>query len=343
MSTAASMSRFKRTANQTTVRPPVASSSVASIRSDRDVSSNPEEGEINDDIEETDIFTQSARAFSGEKTNLGPEVHSSVASAVKVFWVDPMTPDAFKADGKIKKHLFNHGKIPSNCPHLETKKCNPEIFQFLPNDMRTQDHEMQRVHSELACMTSYVMQAASTLHVPTKESQEEDIKSAKDLLSRALNMSGLLSRDINRSRRNALKPHIDNKIYGKYVSMDVDEASAFLYGENLHKKLEDADAREKTSNLLKKKGFYPAKPISQKANPKQVPSENTYSSQKAQGRRQGNNQPGQASYKSSNQRGKKQYNKPRQQSPPRHNQQETRHKKDYSQHRPHHQEDYYYD
>ena len=98
------------------------------------------------DPEQQDLEDDTDRDYT-DKATYGPEVSSVIACAQKVYWQKSPNPD-------VAAQLLERSKVPANCSYMTTKVFNTSVFSKTSGDIRTREHEMQKLDKLHASSTT---------------------------------------------------------------------------------------------------------------------------------------------------------------------------------------------
>ena len=205
---------------------------------------------------EQEFWQTSMEDYQSFDSDYGPEISSSISSAAKAMWERPLSEMA-------EKTKIEEAKTPRNCDYLTTKRVNPEIYTGLPTSIRTNEVKLQKLQKYLSSSITMVLKAASDLTEITQKLSQVKKASDKDKISfikefnlsapmnslkNAVALGGKTNQQINKFRREAIKPTLPLK-YRKLTDL-ADEADSLLFGDYLNKNIESISEINKVQEKL---------------------------------------------------------------------------------------------
>ena len=138
------------------------------------------------------------------------------------------------------KNLLNKYKRPDNIPNLVAPRLNIEIFKLVPKEAQHRDIEFQELQKNIVRALCPLVSAIDELQDMKSETAEK-LHDAAELLAFA-------SMDINKRRRDALKPFMQE---AKYLTNKEVPITNFLFGDNVEAEFKKIELANKLNDSMK--------------------------------------------------------------------------------------------
>lgn len=192
---------------------------------------------------ESSRFSQMTKRLKGQVI-LGPAIQETLASNINDVFINGLKEDEYS--NMIKDEALPR---PENCEALQTVKCNKIVWDFLQTNTKFLDKKLQNSETSIIKAAILVAQAVDSMAKAELQIKELgiDISKPLDNCQDALSLLGHANKQINMTRREALRPEM-KRPYSSLCS-STQPYNEWLFGD-IEKSAREIEDTQKIGNKL---------------------------------------------------------------------------------------------
>ncbi|XP_028404044.1 uncharacterized protein LOC114526666 [Dendronephthya gigantea] len=181
------------------------------------------------------ILDDLAKSFGDDTGEKSPDIQPKLAEIITKRWGKKLTPEKLKG-------LLDKYNSPGNCPSLICQKVNPQIWNTLSQGTKKYDVHLYNLQETIIKAVFASLQTTSTLVLSDLGTDHAQ------LMGQSIDSLAMLAHahaQLTQLRKNQIRPSLKAE-YSAICSLDENQESKFLFGDDLPKVLKEA----KESNYL---------------------------------------------------------------------------------------------